>query len=84
MFKVGKRVLETECPLCDTIYLLDNNEVRFEEQKEVDEDGKSKPPKAIFYCPECNRYVRQVKYRLTILEHKPEEINSFKDFAYKD
>lgn len=86
MLKVGKRVLEVVCPLCDTIYLLNGNEAKCEEIVEENEEHGNKPPhyKYTFYCPDCNRYViDSERGRLSILRMgRPEEFNPYKDFVY--
>ena len=86
MFKVGRRVLEADCPLCDTIYLLQSGEVTFCKDYNHEEflKGKANKP-GYFYCPECNRnvYLQEGRYHVSLLKDPVKEIDDG-GFAYKD
>ena len=59
--KVGKFLIEAVCPLCDSIYLLEQSDVldvSFE-----DDDKDQDPDRITFYCDDCERNVRAYRIK---------------------
>lgn len=84
MYKVGKRVIEVDCPLCDTIYPLNHNEATIEDLDEEKSKNGRLFAKIGFYCPDCNRNVIQPDGgRIAIWKDQPEKYYG-NDFAYHD
>lgn len=83
MYRVGKRVIEVDCPLCDTIYLLNHNEVTIKDWDEEKSKNGRVFAKIEFYCPDCNRNVIQPDGgKIAIWKDQPKYYGN--DFAYHD
>ena len=78
MLKVGKRVEEVICPLCENIYLMGKGEYKIFKDK-----NDNKLDKLLFYCPECDRNVYSYFFKESIFRDKNFE-NYEKKFAYKE
>lgn len=63
MINYGKYMCEAVCPLCDTIYILSSEEAELEDVPE------EKKERCIFYCEDCDRYVRSPTWKLVKCSH---------------
>ena len=55
---VGRLLVEGFCPLCDSIYLLDDPDIL-----DAEFDKEEKPKRIVFHCEECDRNVRAYKFK---------------------
>ena len=56
---VGRFLVEAVCPLCDSIYLLDDPDILDAEFAE----GEEKPKRIVFHCEECSRNIRAYRFK---------------------
>ena len=57
---VGKYLCEAVCPICDSIYLLDEQSA----DVEFNSEDKDTIDRVIFYCSDCQRRVRAQDYSM--------------------
>ena len=77
-------MIEAECPLCNTVYLLNRGEIQLQRGDEAYIKGnRLYDIKGVFHCPECDRDVIADDLYISMWKETPDEIDTLREFAYR-